>query len=1006
MGKRVFQVAKELGMDHRDLLKRCDQLKIDVKNYMSVLSSENESRLRKAIESERSPRKEEQLEGTGAGVVRRRRKKAPADSGGSSRSPVAPARPIRPERPAVPRRPERPSVASRPGRRTEAEARPGASARPEPQPVKAEPKAAEAPQAAAAEVTATAQAPVAPAVEATPKAPEAAAPKAPEAAPAEQAPAKAASEQAIAAQSEAKAEAAPAEAKPAAQAEGNAPAKPESGERSGPERRPARQGEPERRRPAGQGPTVRPGQANRPTGSAGGARVLGTIDLDTLKRRTQRPQRSTGRPGGRPGTGRPGTGRPGTGRPGTGRPGTGRPGGGGPARPFNPTNMPPPPPGASGKDDRRRRPGGHTTDRDDRGGPRNRNQGRKRQLTRDDLYGNGRGRMGRMGGKRRTSRSKGAKTILTTPAEHKRIVRIDETISVGELGKEMGVKANELLKKLIGMGMMVTINQQIDIETAELLATEYNYTVANVAFQEDNVLSVATDAAVLEEDPDAELRAPVVTIMGHVDHGKTTLLDRIRSASVAVGEAGGITQHIGAYKVPVSQGNVVFLDTPGHAAFTAMRARGAQVTDIVVLVVAADDGVMPQTVEAINHARAAEVPIVVAVNKMDKPGADPERIKQELTKYELVPEEWGGDVMFAPVSALNGNGVDELLESLALQSEVLELKANPKKPAFGHVIEGRLDKGRGPVATVLVEEGTLKQGDYLVAGSFYGRVRAMLDDHGQRIKEAGPSTPVEVLGLNGVPPAGEAFGLAKNERDAKKVVETRTVKAREAARKAAAPNPLDLFAAKAEEEKKESLNLIIKADVQGSLEAVRQAVEQMSNDEVEVKVIHHAVGVVSESDVTLAGASQAVIVGFNIGADTKAQRQADQAEVRISTYQVIYDLTDAVKEMMSGMLTPDLVESALGTAEVRAVFRIPKVGAIAGCFITDGKVLRNAFCRVMREGEQVHQGRISGLKRFKNDVREVGTGYECGIDLEDFNDVQEGDILDVYEVKEVRRELD
>ena len=614
--------------------------------------------------------------------------------------------------------------------------------------------------------------------------------------------------------------------------------------------------------------------------------------------------------------------------------------------------------------------------------------------------------MGRMGGKRKTTRSKGAKTQLTTPAEHKRVVRIDETISVGELGKEMGVKANELLGKLMKLGMMVTINQQIDLETAELLATDYDYTVSNVAFQEDEVLSTSTEQEVLEDDPDAVLRAPVVTIMGHVDHGKTTLLDRIRSASVATGEAGGITQHIGAYKVPVNDGHVVFLDTPGHAAFTAMRARGAQVTDIVVLVVAADDGVMPQTAEAISHARAAGVPIVVAINKMDKPGADPERIKQELTKYELVPEEWGGDVMFAPVSALNGDGVDALLESLALQSEILELRSNPTKPAFGHVIEGRLDKGRGSVATVLVEEGTLKQGDYLVAGEFYGRVRAMLDDRGERLQAAGPSTPVEVLGLNGVPPAGEAFGLAKNERDAKKVVETRSIKAREAARKASAPNPMDLFAAKAAEEERETVNLILKADVQGSLEAVKQAVEQMSNEEVEVKVIHHGVGTVSESDVTLASASEAVIIGFNIGADNKAQRQADQGEVRISIYEVIYDLTDAVKEMMSGMLTPDLVESDLGQAEVRAVFRIPKVGTIAGCIITEGKVVRNAFCRVMRDGEQVHQGKISGLKRFKNDVREVATGYECGIDLEDFNDVHEGDVFHVYEVKEVRRELE
>jgi translation initiation factor IF-2 len=604
------------------------------------------------------------------------------------------------------------------------------------------------------------------------------------------------------------------------------------------------------------------------------------------------------------------------------------------------------------------------------------------------------------------SSRKGAKTLLTTPAAHKRVVRVNGTISVGELGKAIGVKAKEVMNRLFQMGVMITINEHVDLDTAALIATEYDYEVKNVAFDEGAVLSGPVDVAKVEEDPDAVLRAPVVTIMGHVDHGKTTLLDRIRSANVASGEAGGITQHIGAYRVETARGPVVFLDTPGHAAFTSMRARGAAVTDLVVLVVAADDGVMPQTEESINHARAAGVPLIIAINKIDKPGIDPERIKQELTKFELVPEEWGGETMMLPISALRGDGVDNLLESLALQAEVLELKANPNKPAFGRVVEARIEKGRGTVVTVLVQEGTLKQGDYMVAGSHLGRVRALLDNSAKRLKSVGPSTPVEVLGLGGLPRAGDVFYTAKNEKAAKKVVANRDTEAKHAAdavRKNL--NAADLLAAMGRRER-EKQNIILKTDVSGSLEALRQSLEQLATDEVEVKLVHTAVGGISESDIDLASASNSTIVGFNVGPDAKAKRAADQAGVNILRYSVIYDVLDSVKEMLSGLLEPETIELALGKAEVRAVFHIQKVGSVAGSFVLEGKMVRNAVGRIRRDGELVYEGKISTLKRFKDDVREVASGYECGLSVDGYKDIREGDIIEAVEFKQVKRKID
>ncbi|MCK6571092.1 translation initiation factor IF-2 [Myxococcota bacterium] len=631
--------------------------------------------------------------------------------------------------------------------------------------------------------------------------------------------------------------------------------------------------------------------------------------------------------------------------------------------------------------------------------------GKKRQVvSREDIYA-GAARTAR-GRKRKVPTKKTHKTPLTTPAAHKRVVRIDGTISVGELGKELGVKATELIQKLISMGMMVSINAQIDEDTATLLANEYGYEVEDVGFDEDEFLDTPDEDVA---DPEAVLRAPVITVMGHVDHGKTSLLDRIRKANVAAGEAGGITQHIGAYKVTTAQGDVVFLDTPGHAAFTAMRARGAQVTDLVVLVVAADDGVMPQTIEAISHAKAAEVPVIVAINKIDKPGADIERIKQELTKYGLVAEEWGGETMMVPVSALKGTGVQELLEALALQAEVLELKANPKKPAFGRVVEARMDKGRGPVATVLVQEGTLKVGDFMVSGAQCGRLRAMVDDKGNRLKEAGPSTPVEVLGLDGIPGAGEAFHIVANEKDARRVVEARFDKAREkdlaaSSASAAAAQGGDVFA-RLNQANKETLRVILKTDVQGSLEALRSILEQLTTDEVSLRIIHSGVGGITEGDVTLAQASEAVCIGFNVGPDTNAKRLADQTGVKIRKFEVVYEVADEVKLMMGGLLAPEIVETQLGRAEVRASFQVARMGAVAGCFILEGKIQRNVRGRVYREGKMVHEGKIVGLKRFKEDVREVATGFECGIAVDNYTDIQTGDIIEAVEIKEVARKL-
>jgi translation initiation factor IF-2 len=593
------------------------------------------------------------------------------------------------------------------------------------------------------------------------------------------------------------------------------------------------------------------------------------------------------------------------------------------------------------------------------------------------------------------------KTEITVPRASKRVIRISEMITVGDLAKAMGVKAGEVLKKLIDMGMMATINQMLDHDTAVLLAGEFEYQVENVAFDVEQALEAEQDGGAGEHLP----RAPVITMMGHVDHGKTSLLDAIRATNVAEGEAGGITQHIGAYTVDVNGRQVTFLDTPGHEAFTAMRARGAKVTDIVVLVVAADDGIMPQTREAIDHARAAEVPIIVAVNKIDKPDANPERVKQELGNFGLAPEEWGGDTIVVPVSAKTKEGIDQLLEMILLQADVLELKANPKRHARGTIVEARLDRGRGPVATVLVQEGTLNIGDPFVCGVEFGRIRAMMDDKGRRIESAGPSTPVEILGLGGVPDAGDVFVAVQDDAKARQVAEHRRSKQRDAEMAKTAKVSLDDLYQQIQSGDVRELKVVVKTDVQGSLEAVSDALRRLSTDDVRLNVIHGSVGGITESDVLLASASNAVVIGFNVRPEPKAGGLAEREGIDIRLYTVIYDALNDLRDALEGLLEPTRQEKVLGRAEVRQTFTVSGQGVIAGCFVTEGKMQRGSQVRLLRDHVVVHDGRMGSLRRFKEDVREVASGYECGISLENFQDIKVGDVIEGYEVEEVARRL-
>ena len=618
-----------------------------------------------------------------------------------------------------------------------------------------------------------------------------------------------------------------------------------------------------------------------------------------------------------------------------------------------------------------------------------------------DLYDEGyRARKPRKGAKAKAA-AIGQKTQITTAKAIKRRIKIDDAIVLSELAKRMGIKAGEMIKTLMSLGLMATVNQTIDYDTAVLVASEFDYEVERASFEEDTILKQeADDPAKLQE------RAPVVTIMGHVDHGKTSLLDVIRKTKITEMEAGGITQHIGAYHVTTDRGKIAFLDTPGHEAFTAMRARGAKITDIVVLVVAADDGVMPQTIEAINHARAAKVPIIVAVNKIDKANADPDRVKREMAEQGLSPEDWGGDTIFVHVSAKQNQGIEDLLEMITLQAEVLELKANPDKLAAGHVVEAQIDTGRGPVATVLVRDGTLRNGDSVVCGIHHGKIRAMLNDLGVQVESAGPSIPVENLGLSGVPMAGDEFIALADEKSAKQVSMHRVQKQR--SKELAKTNRLSLekLYEQMQQGEVKDLNLIVKADVHGSIEALADSLTKLSNEEVNVNVIHSATGTIAESDISLAAVSNAIIIGFNVRPTPKVHSLATDENVDMRFYNVIYDVIKDVKGAMVGMMESTYEEHVIGTAEVREVFQIPRVGAIAGCYVTDGKIERGQNLRLVRDGVVFYEGKNSSLRRFKDDVKEVQAGYECGIGIENFNDIKVGDVIECYYLEEIRPTID
>lgn len=636
--------------------------------------------------------------------------------------------------------------------------------------------------------------------------------------------------------------------------------------------------------------------------------------------------------------------------------------------------------------------------------PRKEYRRRKKEIfERKDLYGEERkyGFVGRAKVKKKDKldRKRFKQTEITVPKASKRRIKVPDVISVAELARRMGVKAAQLIKKLMELDMKATLNQAIDFDSAALVASEFEYELGLETFDEQQILAGEEDRA-----EDLTQRPPVITIMGHVDHGKTSLLDYIRKTRVIDKEAGGITQHIGAYYVSTPKGDVVFLDTPGHEAFTAMRARGAKVTDLIVLVVAADDGVMAQTAEAIDHAKAAQIPIVVAVNKMDKANADPEKVKRDLSNYGLLSEEWGGDTLFNYMSAKSGDGVDELLESILLQSEILEAKANYKKSARGTIIEARLDKNRGPVATLLIRSGTLHQGDFFVCGESFGRVRAMLNDRGQKIKSATPSMPVEIYGISGVPMAGDDFTVVPDEKTAKLVSGHRSEASVDVARGQNALRLENLFERIAEGEVKE-LNIIVKADVQGSLEALQDNLVKLSTDEVKLKVIHGATGAATESDVMLASASKAIIICFNVRTNPTVRTLAEKEQVDVRFYDVIYKVIEDVRSAMTGLLEPIYSETIIGRADVKQVFHVSKVGTIAGCYVTDGKVERGSKVRLLREEVVVYDGSVASLKRFKDDAKEALAGFECGVGLDNYNDIKPGDVLEFYALEEMKAEL-
>ncbi len=703
------------------------------------------------------------------------------------------------------------------------------------------------------------------------------------------------------------------------------------------------------------------------------ARVVGTIELPTQSEETST-ERPRPRKGGRPAAARPG-------------PNDAAPG-------FQPGPLPDSP-------DRSRKKGkrGAVEIDDERKGKGFRKGKKSVKFTHFDTDYQRSGRRGKRG--RVRSERKSSPSTIEMKASKKKIT-IYDTITVGDLAAKMKIKASEVIAKLMGLGVMATMNQAVDVDTATLIATDFGYEIEQGITEEIGIQLL--DAQ--EEGGKAETRSPVVTVMGHVDHGKTSILDAIRKTDVAEGEAGGITQHIGAYHVRSKAGDVTFVDTPGHAAFTEMRSRGAQITDLVILVVAADDGVMDQTREAISHAQAADVPILVAVNKIDKDNADPDRVKRELAELELIPEDWGGQTIYCETSAKKNIGIDSLLENIQLMAEILELKADASRKAKGRVIEARLDKGRGAVATVLVQEGTLNNGDNFVVGQFSGKVRAIFDDKGRKIKTAGPSMPIEVQGLSGVPQAGDEFIVVTDDKMAKNVSQARSLKVRETELAAGSKISLDKLFEKMSEGNVQELRVIIRADVQGTLEAFAKAAEELSTDEIKVRVLHEGAGTISESDILLASASDAIVIGFNVRPSAKIKELAVKENVDIRSYDVIYHALDDIRKAMVGMLDPTFEEEVIGNAEIREVFSVPKVGKIAGCSVTDGVIRRNAGVRVLRDGVVVYTGKISSLKRFQDDAKEVGSGYECGIGVENFNDIKVGDNLEAFVMLQVESTLD
>jgi len=715
---------------------------------------------------------------------------------------------------------------------------------------------------------------------------------------------------------------------------------------------------------------VKKAEAAKPV-NKGIAKVIGTIELPK-----EEPKRTPRKKSGRPPARRP--------------------------RPKSPgsANQPPAAPAAATRGKKKGKGAAPDDSNDEKGG-----KGFKKKKSRTNV------RVTRFGydgdryakrGKRKKGRGKSAPA--QPPSEmkaSKKKIKIYETISVGDLAHGMRIKANEIIAKLMDLGVMATVNQALDLDTAMLVAADFSYEVEQAVTEEISVQKLTAD----EEGGETVPRSPVITVMGHVDHGKTSILDAIRKTDVADGEAGGITQHIGAYHVRSAAGDVTFVDTPGHAAFTEMRSRGAQITDLVILVVAADDGVMNQTREAIHHAQAAEVPIIVAVNKIDKDNADSDRVKRELAELDLSPEEWGGKTIFCEMSAKNGTGIDNLLENIELMAEMLELKADPKRKAIGHVVEAKLDKGRGPVATILVQEGTLKPGDHFVVGQFAGKVRALLDYRGKPIKSAGPSIPVEVQGISGVPSSGDEFVVVTDEKMAKKVAQERTLKVRENELAAGSKVSLDSLFEKLAEGDVQELRIVLRADVQGTLEAFGKAAEKLSTDEVKVKILHEGTGTMTDSDVLLASASEAIIIGFNVRPSGKVKELAMKENVDMRSYEVIYHALDDITQAMVGMLAPNLEEDVIGNAEVRETFQAPKVGTVAGCAVTDGKIMRSASVRVVRDGVVVYTGKVESLRRFKDDAKEVLSGYECGISVEKFNDIKIGDNLEAFVMKEVAAKL-